>query len=67
MINKDGTYRWSSNNAKGNFGKIGKIIVIAAIAAALIIAGNTCIWTFSLPSVRMSSTEVEPTKLRTWL
>ena len=26
MINKDGTYRWSSNNAKGNFGKISKII-----------------------------------------
>ena len=45
MINKDGTYRWSSNNAKGNFGKIGKIIVIAAIAAALFIAGITCFYT----------------------
>ena len=45
MINKDGTYRWSSNNAKGNFGKIGKIIVIAAIALALFIAGITCFYT----------------------
>ena len=45
MINKDGTYRWSSNNAKGNFGKISKIIVIAAIAAALFIAGITCFYT----------------------
>ena len=42
MINKDGTYRWSSNNAKGNFGKISKII---AIAAALFIAGITCFYT----------------------
>ena len=40
MINKDGTYRWSSNK-----GKIGKIIVIAAIAAALFIAGITCFYT----------------------
>ena len=45
MINKDGTYRWSSNNAKGNFGKISKIIVFAAIAAALFIAGITCFYT----------------------